>query len=287
MAQNIGIQLQIFSKVGFKRIFKSFAEALGTLSIPLQVIPLFLTKKFSYGLYGFLGFVLLSAIFAIAKNYPRRVVSQKLSSPDTMVEIKVGDIFDEKSHIVIGTNDVFDTELGDIIKPMSVQGQFLQRIYGNDRKRLDEDIERELVNFADEKLEDHEKMKGKRIRYPIGTTITLGNLKQQYFLVAYGHMDKSLHCTSRADFIWQSLSNVWESVRRQGQGEPVAIAVIGSDLARTGLPRMTLIRIILTSFIVASKEKFVARKLTVVIHPKDLDSVDIYGLKDCLSFACF
>ena len=168
-----------------------------------------------------------------------------------------------------------------------MQGQFLRFAYGNDVHRLDADIETALKHLEDTKAEDKEKLKGKNVYYPIGTTIALGNLERLYFLVAYGHMDKALHCTSNSDHIWASLSNLWESVRKQGQGEPVAIPVIGSDMARTGLPRMTLIRIILTSFVVASKEKFVSRKLTVVVHPKDLDSVNLYDLKDCLSFACF
>ena len=58
---------------------------------------------------------------------------QALSSPNSVVEIKLGDLFDESGHLVIGANHVFDTELGEVIKPSSVQGQFLTRIYGDDR----------------------------------------------------------------------------------------------------------------------------------------------------------
>ncbi len=58
-------------------------------------------------------------------------------------------------------------------------------------------------------------------------------------------------------------------------------------LARTGLPRTALIKMIALSFIVASKREFVARKLTIVVHPGDLDRVNLYDLEDFLRSACF
>jgi hypothetical protein len=60
-----------------------------------------------------------------------------------------------------------------------------------------------------------------------------------------------------------------------------------SDLARTNLPRMALIELIIISFMAASKKAFVARKLTVVIHPKDLDTIDFSILENFLQSTCF
>jgi hypothetical protein len=67
----------------------------------------------------------------------------------------------------------------------------------------------------------------------------------------------------------------------------VAIPIIGADLARTNLPRMALAKLIITSFVVASKREFVTRKLTVVIYPRDLENTDLYELEDFLTSACF
>ncbi|MFM6310670.1 MAG: macro domain-containing protein, partial [Dolichospermum sp.] len=60
----------------------------------------------------------------------------------------------------------------------------------------------------------------------------------------------------------------------------VSIPIVGADLARTGLPRMALAKLIITSFIVASKEKFITRKLTLMIYPRDIDSIDLYELEE-------
>jgi hypothetical protein len=100
-------------------------------------------------------------------------------------------------------------------------------------------------------------------------------------------MSNDLRVKSTADDIWRSLSCLWEQVRLKGHGLEVAIPIIGSDLARTNLPRMTLTKLIIISFIAASKKDFVSNKLTVVIYPKDLDSVDFYALEDFLESTCF
>jgi len=152
---------------------------------------------------------------------------------------------------------------------------------------LDADIEAALESHRHKKREDPHKVQGKRWRYPIGTTIALGPLDSRYFLIAYGRMENGLKCTSDADSIWLSLSRLWEEVRLKGQGRQVAIPVIGSDLARTGLPRMALIKMIIISFIVASKKQFVTRQLTVVVYPEDLNSVNLYDLKEFLTSTCF
>jgi Domain of unknown function (DUF6430) len=85
----------------------------------------------------------------------------------------------------------------------------------------------------------------------------------------------------------RSLSKLWQEVRLKGHSIDVSIPIIGADLARTSLPRMVLAKLIITSFVIASKEKFITRKLTVMIHPKDIESVDFYELEEFLTSACF
>lgn len=280
---------KLLSTVGFKRLVSSFMIVFGFLWLLIEPAALFFPGTLEFGWLGYFGLVLVSLAGVIVLRLPPKVISKALSSPDSLIKIKVGDLFDEPEHLVIGTNDVFDTELGDIIKPSSVQGQFLTRIYKGDRAKLDADIEAALESHRHEKREDPHKVQGKRWRYPIGTTIALGPLDSRYFLTAYGRMENGLKlkCTSDADSIWLSLSRLWEEVRLKGQGKPVAIPVIGSDLARTGLPRMALIKMIIISFIVASKKQFVTRQLTVVVYPEDLNSVNLYDLKEFLTSACF
>jgi hypothetical protein len=234
---------------------------------------------------GYIALLLFSLFLSIPWWLPR--MEGYLLSPDSRIKIKVGDLFDEPGHLVIGTNDVFDTALGEIIKQHSIQGQFLSRIYAGDLRKLDQEIEHALKPLEDARKEDLQKGAGKRWRYPVGTTITLGTINSRYFLTAYGQMGHDLVCGSDADSIWLSLSCLWEEFRQKGQGADLSIPVIGSDLARTGIPRMTLIKIIIISFITASKKKFVSRQLTIVINPADLESVNLYEIGNFIKATCY
>ena len=190
-------------------------------------------------------------------------------------------------HLVIGFNDVFDTELGEVIRDSSVQGQFLKRIYKGKQDELDVDIETALQEYIGNRNLDPDKKRGKAWRYPIGTTITLGSYEKRYFLTAYGYMRNNLTVKSNSDDILTSLDKLWQEVRLKCHGTDVVIPIIGSDLARSGLSRMQLSKLIITSFVVASKREFITRKLTLMIYPKDLDSIDFYELEDFIKSICF
>lgn len=281
------VYLQLLTQVGFRRIGSSFFSVFGFLWLLIEPGALFFPQYLNFGWIGYFGLVAVSLALAVIQYFPRISACQSLSSPDSVVEIKIGDVFDEPGHLVIGANDVFDTELGEVIKPSSVQGQFLTRLYGNDRTKLDAEIEAALQIYQSQRTPEPNKQKGKSWRYPIGTTIALGSPDRRYFWTAYGYMGNDLRVQSNADYIWNSLSRLWEEVRLKGHGMDIAIPVIGADLARTSLPRMALAKLIILSFVVASKKEFVTRKLTLVIYPRDLDNTDFYVLEDFLNSACF
>jgi hypothetical protein len=286
-SSDIAIFFKLLASIKFKRLGVTFVSIFGLIWLFLEPAGLFLPEWLNWGWRGYIGLASLSLLCAIALNLPRRSVCRSLSSPDSTIEIKIGDLFDELGHLLIGANDVFDTEPGEIIKPSSVQGQFLTQVYHGDHRRLDAEIDAALEPLKTERKRELNKKKGKVWRYPIGTTLVLGSPDRRYFLNAYGYMGNDLRVNSSADEIWHSLSCLWEQVRLKGHGLEVAIPIIGSDLARTNLPRMTLTKLIAISFIAASKKDFVTKKLTIVVHLKDLDSVDLYALEDFLDSACF
>lgn len=279
--------VKLLTSIKLKRLGVTFASIFGLIWLFLEPAGLFLPEWLNWGWWGYVGLVSFSLLCAVTLNRPRTSVSRSLSSPDSAIKIKIGDLFNEPGHLVIGANDVFDTELGEVTKPSSVQGQFLTRVYHGDHRRLDAEIDAALEPLKADRKREPNKRKGKFWRYPLGTTLVLGSPDKRYFLNAYGYMSNDLRVKSTADDIWYSLSCLWEQVRLKGHGMGVAMPVIGSDLARTNLPRMTLTKLIIISFIAASKKDFVSKDLTVVIHPKDLESVDLYALEDFLESECF
>jgi hypothetical protein len=213
------LYLKLLTQVGLRRIASSFISIFGLLWLLIEPGALFFPQYLNFGWTGYFGLVVVSLVIAVIQRFPRTVVCQALSSPDSVVEIKIGDLFDEPGHLVIGANDVFDTELGEVIKPSSVQGQFLTRVYGNDHSRLDADINTALQGYKAQRTQEPNKNKGKTWRYPIGTTVALGSPDKRYFWSAYGYMGNDLRIQSNADYIWNSLSRLWEEVRQKGHGK--------------------------------------------------------------------
>jgi len=290
MSQKIigfALLLQPLKKVSVRQFLISFSSVFGAIWLFLEPASFFLPERLNFGSDGYLVLVGVSLLIALWQNRPKLCVSRKLTSPDTQVEIRVGDLFDQNAHLVIGLNDAFDTEIGEIIRDSSVQGQFLTRVYRRDQQQLDIDIETVLQADNRDRKFAQNKAYGKPWRHRIGTTVTLGSHEKRFFLTVYGYMNNDLTVKSSPDYISTALDELWQEMRRKCHGTEVAMPIIGSDLARTGLSRMQLAKLIISSFIVESKRRFITCKLTIMIYPKDLDNVDLYELQEFLKSACF
>ena len=229
--------------------------------------------------------LLLSVAYGTARAWPRQRYSRHFPVPDTQISIVVGDLFEQDTHIVIGMSDTFDTETPDIISPYSIQGQFLTRVYENDLKRLDNELELALQGKSSVKSETRKnKKKGKLKRYAIGTVVTLGSAHHYYFCVAYSEMSNSNVAQSSISDLWLSLLDVWDVIRARGQRQPVSMPIVGSELARVSnlVSRANLVRLIILSFLTASREDVVTNELRIVVYPKDAKRLDLRELADFL-----
>lgn len=64
-------------------------------------------------------------------NYPKRKISKTFKASNTSITIKVGNLFHEKEHIVIGSSNYFDTNYG-INSNISLKSQMINYIFYND-----------------------------------------------------------------------------------------------------------------------------------------------------------
>jgi hypothetical protein len=273
----------LISKETFGRFISAFFQSFGILALFLGVFDIFLPNAFSLGYEGIVIVSLISLIWSVASIWPRQEIRHCLSLPDTCVTIKVGDLFEEDANLVIGMNDVFDTEKGDIIKVNSIQGQFLQHIYHDDRLRLDQEIESALQLKGISGQEDVQKTQGKNIRYPIGTVVTLESGTKKYFCSAYSHMGADLKAQSDIKMLSLSLEMLWEEIRLRGQRERVAMGVLGSDLARiSNASHSNLIKLIILSFILASRVQPITQELVILVYPANTKKVNMLEINDFL-----
>jgi hypothetical protein len=156
----------ILSKRMLYRIGRKIASIFTFFGVILGAWSVFDNEFFtSYGLHGLVVVFIFSIILAIYLEWPKRTITKIFTHPDIKITVKVGDILQEKSHIVIGFSDTFDTELGDIINPDSLQGKFLSLIYGHNKNKLDKEIAESLEGKTF--TIDSTKTKGKNKRYEI------------------------------------------------------------------------------------------------------------------------
>ncbi|MGH7930485.1 MAG: macro domain-containing protein, partial [Candidatus Binatia bacterium] len=188
-----------------------------------------------YPWWAVLTVVAASLAFGLVRAWPRQQVRREFGRPDIVVEVRVGDLFDQDGHLVVGFSDTFDTDIESnvIINAKSVQGQLLSRVYGGDRERLDAELKDVLTNEPVAIVEPPgAKRDGKTHRYPIGTVAVLGSPSRRIFAVAYSKMGNDLIARSSVDHLWHSLNQVWESIYLHGQRERIAIPLIGAEFAR-------------------------------------------------------
>ncbi|MFE2727446.1 macro domain-containing protein [Kitasatospora sp. NPDC059327] len=213
--------------------------------------------------------------------------------PDRAIEIVVvcGDLFDqEDANLVAGFTDTFDTEIDQdlVISCSSVQGQLVERLFDGRCDLLDAELERALrpVPVVDRER-SRDKPRGRRLRYPIGTTVAVPIGRRQVFATAYSRLDNDMVARSCPEYLAVALDRLWAAVARQGRYRPVAVPMLGSGLARiVDLDRGRLARLIVESFVRACLDGTpVAPELRLVVHPDDLRRTDLLELERFLQEA--
>jgi len=273
------------SRRGLRVLSLNALAAFGLLSGVVQLITAVWDFKNGVWYPGWIvaGIILASLAWGLSRALPSRRLQRDFQLPDMTVSVVVGDLFDQDAHLIVGFSDTFDTDITDnvVISAKSVLGQMLQRVYGGDRERLDAELVGALTEEKVESVEPEEaKRGGKRSRYAIGTVVVLGSPAKRIFGVAYTKMGNDLIARSSVDNLWRSLNQVWDAVYLHGQRERVAIPLVGAEFARIScLDRDSLLKMILLSFVARAREDPVCHELTVVIHPRDYEKINLLEVK--------
>lgn len=257
---------------------------LGFTSASMQFLSMITPKAFSeyyQSQYFVLSISVLSIIYGVYKSWPRPI-EEEYSKPNTKIKIIKGDILNQDTHIVVGMCDTFDTQTPNIIARNSLQGQLLEKNFNNDIENFDRLIDSKLINMVP--ISTIEKI-GRKKKYEIGSVITLDHIPKKTYLLAYCNMNEYNEAHGTVDSVWKSLAKLWESISLSANGEPVAIPVIGGGQARLSnvLPAQDSIRLIIMSYIFASRHKKICDELRIIVRPSDYDKLDRMELKSFLS----
>ncbi|SEF81207.1 Transcriptional regulatory protein, C terminal [Actinacidiphila yanglinensis] len=199
-----------------------------------------------------------------------------------------GDLFDQlDANLVVGFTDTFDTstEQDVVISRESVQAQLVERVFGGQRRLLDDRLRlglRAHIPVGTETARD--KPRGRRTRYPIGTTVVLPVDGRRVFATAYSRLGNDLVARADPADLRLALERLWPQVARHGLFKPVAVPLIGAGLARVvALDRAQLATLVIETFAdCCRRDPAVARELRIVIMPGELAAIDLAAVEKCL-----
>jgi hypothetical protein len=125
---------------------------------------------------------------------------------------------------------------------------------------------------------------GKTEQYELGTTVKLKIGPDYFYWLAMAQMNPSNNAKTELKDLNQILEGLWDFMETKGEKLDTVIPVIGSGLGRLVTNRKKLIAIIAQSFVTASQNQVFVNKLTIVVHPDDVEksNLNLFEVKDLL-----
>ncbi len=260
-------------------LLKSSAVVFGVMWLFLEPISILIKDVGDIGWSIYFAMIAISIILSFILFYPKSNFSKTISHYNMTITFTDSDILEAKGNILIGASDTFDTELGDIISPDSLQGQLVSKVYNSDITVFDKDVEEQL---ADKQYEDDVlKSFGKTKRYPLGTTLCLCRNNCRYFMLAYSEMrSDEKRVTTKIESLWDSLTSAWKVIRDKGNHSELHVPLIGTKYARTGLSNDLVIKLIILSFIFEARNEGICEVLNIHIHKSVKKEIDFVSLRE-------
>lgn len=207
---------------------------LGIIGVFLAIICLvdfnaIITEMWKRGICVILIFAVAFAVALLKTVMKTRVLVDLENGRSAVIEF--GDLFEGEDNIVIPVNDSFDTLVDDIVvAKKSIHGQFIKQ--ARDICWLEQKIEEELKKIVPEGMYGDDKS-GKKLYYPLGTTITISVSGKKYYLTALTHFKGNSVETNLLGYYMAILSLI-EYLNEHTAGGSTYIPLLGGGLARLG-----------------------------------------------------
>ena len=219
----------------------------------------------------------ISVLSGLWRCWPRRSIELKIPASDSSLEVTFGDIFDGQGVVVIPVNEYFDGSLGDHVSPKTLHGLFIKNILGGQSDSFFDLTSQALASTESEQVQ---RPSGRGQKYPIGTVACVDVNEKRFLLTALSQTDiNTLKASASVPQLWDCLAGTWRGARDSSNGDSIKVPLIGSGLSGVGLPPQNLIEIIVTSFLYYTKKQKIADKVTLVLHPRLREEIDLETIR--------
>jgi hypothetical protein len=269
---------QIWVGLGRRRtyLFRWFLEIFGAIWLVIEAAS-FLAPSVRLMTEGndwlLLAAVAIAAVGVVVRAWEPTSAGLALHGTNSVVVVRFGDLFEPSSdHLAVPVNDGFDGELGLAVAPRSVHGQYIQRFHHGNQRDFEAACDAKLCKATSTPSGRN----SRELAYPIGTTVALPLEGRTGFLFALARTDAAT-LKARADIptMWVALAELWKSVRNQSNGHPVRLPLVGAGQSGVGIEPMQLLQLIVLSFVVATREGEVCKRIIVVLHPDLFEKIDL------------
>jgi hypothetical protein len=223
------------------------------------------------------GVLMAGAVWFIAYTYERRTITFQVPTTSSFITIKFGNMFDEKSDWLIGVNEFFDGRLGQVISKTSVHGQFITNVFNGDETQFRAAV---IAALAGVPSTPTARPSQPSDAYAIGTTAVLANGPHKAFLVAMSHTDHVTHkAGSTVPMMWDAMKAALQSVQNHGNGEPLAMPLIGNGLSSVNVEPQHLLRLIVLALVDFGRKVGLPKQVSIVVPDACFEQLDIREIR--------
>ena len=266
-----------------KKFFSHFMTALAGLSSLATLISFayyWNTQKFSLCASITLGSVILFICigYAIWQVVPKKSLSITINEI-LKVNIKVGDLFSYKNHlVVIPVNEYFDTIVDNkVIAKSSIHGQFITK-YFTDSNEAQKSIQNELAKLSDPQFSIGQRsLELPQKKYKLGTAISIIKDDIKFLLVAFTHFDNDNCAYLDNDEIQPVINQTYSAIRSHANGLPVVMPVLGTGLAKIAITPKKMLQYLLLNLEISRPDKRPS-EVDFIIYSKDKNKYNLSQL---------
>ncbi|WP_344696434.1 macro domain-containing protein [Sphingomonas rosea] len=226
----------------------------------------------------YLGFAIFCALvgFLWAIYEPRKVAFD-IPLTSTRLTLKYGNLFKEDADWLIGVNEFFDSRIGDVVAKGSIHGQVICDYFGGDEAKFRTQVTPALQPFTGTTIP---RTVGETTRYEIGTTAVLDRGDKHIYLVALSRTDVSTNkAQSSIPELWTALSAALCKVHERGNGQPLALPLLGNGRASINLPPQHLLRLVVLAIVDYAKTAQLPNSVSILLHEDCFSVLDLTEIR--------
>lgn len=263
------------------QLMKNFKERISTTSTVLSLALIFVEIPSQMkALAGAIFIGLLIVVYVWLWHRANQLKSVDLDIEGSKVTVKAGDLFLEPGLKVIAFNEYFDTIVDDrIISAHSLNGAFINLHLPGTLAKLDHHLE--SYSFDHDELGDLNTARrvGKLQKYKIGTLCVYDD----FILTAFSKFDDQNRAMLTMPEYLEFLINFWDKINKVYAQQSVSTPIFGSGITRIkehkNISDEDLLKIMLWTFRISEMRFKYPAKLTIVIHPDKIKTINLLDIK--------